>query len=68
MKIVFAIAFLMLFAGILSAVLYFMNYNLKILAWMNDLPENTQWLIRGGLVTAGLLVIIVIKKKINTIK
>jgi|GEM_PF-895567 len=68
MKIVFAIAFLMLFAGILSAVLYFMNYNLKILAWMNDLPENTQWLIRGGLVTAGLLVIIVFKKKINTIK
>jgi ABC-type Fe3+-siderophore transport system permease subunit len=68
MKILAAIAMIMLFAGVISSVLYFMNYNLKILFWMYEMPETQQWLIRGGLIVAGLAILLIFKKKINAIK
>ena len=68
MKILTAIALLMLFAGVISSVLHFMNYNLKILFWMNELPQTQQWLIRGGLIVVGLAILLIFKKKINAIK
>jgi uncharacterized protein involved in cysteine biosynthesis len=68
MKILAAIAMIMLFAGVISSVLHFMNYNLKILFWMNELPETQQWLIRGGLIVVGLGILLIFKKKINAIK
>ena len=68
MKILTAIALLMLFAGVISSVLHFFNYNLKIFFWMNELPQTQQWLIRGGLIVVGLAFLLIFKKKINTIK
>ena len=68
MKIVLSIALIMIFAGVLSGVLHFIDYNLKILFWMNELPEDEQWMIRGGLIAAGVLILILFRKKINAIK
>lgn len=68
MKIVLSIALIMIFAGVLSSVLHFINYNLKILFWMNDFNEEEQWMIRGGLIAAGVLILIIFRKKINAIK
>lgn len=57
---------LLIFAGIISSVLYFMNYNLKILSWMNDMPETQQWLIRGGFIVLGLIILLISRKKEST--
>ena len=68
MKIVAAIAFLLLLTGILSTVFHFMNYNLKILFWMNEMSDNQQWLIRGAFIVVGLGIFLIFKKQINNIK
>lgn len=49
--------------GAASSVLYFMDYNLKLLAWMNDMPEIQQWLIRGGLMVVGAALWLIGNKK-----
>jgi hypothetical protein len=68
MKFLTAIALLMIFTGVISGVMYFFDYNLRILRWMNDFPQSQQWLIRGGLVVVGVLVLIIFRKRINTIR
>ncbi len=68
MKIVAAIAFLLLLTGILSTVFHFMNYNLKILSWMNEMPDNQQWLIRAAFIAVGFGIFLIFKKQINNIK
>ena len=68
MKIVTAIAVLLLMAGVISSVLHFFNYNLKILFWMNEMPPDQQWLIRGGFIVAGLALLLIFRKKVNKIK
>lgn len=40
-------------AGILSFVLYYANYNLRILMWVDNWGESTGMIIRGGLVLLG---------------
>jgi hypothetical protein len=49
--------------GIISCVLYFLNYNLRLLSWMNEMPENQQWLIRGGLIVVGFFFLLLARKK-----
>ena len=43
----------LVFAGILSFGLYFANYNLKILMWVDNWGESTGMVIRGGLILLG---------------
>lgn len=68
MKIVLSIALIMIFAGVISGVLHFFEYNLKILFWMNELPQDEQWMIRIGLVVIGILILVIFRKRINAIK
>ncbi|MDV6234155.1 hypothetical protein CH379_000725 [Leptospira ellisii] len=45
----------MSFAGIVSSVLSFFNYNLKILMWVDNWGVSTGWAIRGGLIVGGVI-------------
>lgn len=44
---------LMVTAGLLSMVLYFADYNLKVLAWVDLWGPVAGWAIRAGLVVGG---------------
>lgn len=48
----------LIIAGVLSCILHFAGYNLKILMWIYKFPELQQWLIRGGVIVAGLVLFI----------
>lgn len=39
--------------GIMSALLFFLNYNVRLLAWIDMWGETTAWIIRGGLIVGG---------------
>ena len=39
--------------GIASIALFFFDYELKILGWINNWGDNIAWTIRGGLVVIG---------------
>ena len=39
--------------GIASIILYFFNYELRILSWIGAWGETTAWIIRIGLVVLG---------------
>jgi len=39
--------------GIVSIILSFFNYNLKILMWIDNWGATTGWIIRGGLIVLG---------------
>lgn len=39
--------------GIASIILYFFNYELRILGWINTWGETTAWIIRIGLIVLG---------------
>ena len=67
MKIILSIALIMIFAGVISSVMHFIGYNLSILFWMNELPQDEQWMIRGGLVAAGVLLLIIFRKKMKKV-
>ncbi|HPA72391.1 MAG TPA: hypothetical protein PKY31_08985 [Spirochaetota bacterium] len=41
------------FAGIASIVLHFINWNLKILMWIDMWGSTVGWIIRVGLIIAG---------------
>lgn len=58
-----AIGSILFLAGAISSVLYFMEYNLKVLSWMNEMPEMQQWLIRGGLMLVGAVLWLAANKK-----
>lgn len=56
----------LILAGILSSVLYFMEYDLRILRWMYRFSDMQQWLIRGGLIVVGLVFVMLGNKKGNS--
>lgn len=39
--------------GLASIALFFFDYELKILGWINNWGDNIAWAIRGGLVVIG---------------
>lgn len=39
--------------GVVSSVLYLINYNLRILMWIDMWGQGVAWGIRGGLIVAG---------------
>lgn len=39
--------------GLASIALFFFDYELKILGWINNWGDNIAWTIRGGLVVVG---------------
>lgn len=45
--------------GIISSVLYFFDYNLSILTWIDNWGETVGWLIRGGLIVVGAILFFV---------
>lgn len=40
-------------AGVFSIVLYFMDFNLRILLWIDLWGDVVGWMIRGGMVVLG---------------
>lgn len=42
-------------SGIISIILYLIDYNLRILAWIDVWGETIGWIIRGGLIVVGVL-------------
>lgn len=43
----------MFFAGVASSILYFMDYELRILSWLNEMEPAQSWAIRIGLLVVG---------------
>ncbi|MDF1548420.1 MAG: hypothetical protein P1P88_11405 [Bacteroidales bacterium] len=41
-------------SGIISCILYFIDYQLKILAWIDTWGNTMGWVIRIGLILVGL--------------
>lgn len=52
--------------GALSIVLYFINYNLRILLWIDNWGDTIGWVIRIGLVVVGALLYFIIGKEETT--
>jgi hypothetical protein len=50
---------LMALFGVVSSVLYFLKYNLRILVWIDSWGPTAGWVIRGGLIALGLVLLIV---------
>jgi hypothetical protein len=46
----------LIFAGVVSAVLSFVDYELRILMWIDAWGTGIGWAIRGALVVVGLAV------------
>ncbi|MBX7058831.1 MAG: hypothetical protein K1X75_12260 [Leptospirales bacterium] len=46
-------------AGIVSSVVQFFNYEVRLLMWIDTWGETTAWLIRGGLIVVGALLFLV---------
>ncbi|HLQ38675.1 MAG TPA: hypothetical protein VK348_12780 [Planctomycetota bacterium] len=57
------LGFLLLVLGAGSCVMSFMNYESRLLTWINNWGEQVAWCIRGGLVVLGLLLMMVGKQK-----
>lgn len=45
-------------AGLLSTVLYFIGYNLRILMWVDALGPSAAWAVRLGMVVGGAIVLV----------
>ena len=41
-------------SGVISSILYLIDYNLKILAWIDSWGSTMGWVIRIGLIVAGV--------------
>ncbi len=48
--------------GVVSSLLSFFNYNLRILMWVDAWGTTTGWIIRGALVVVGLFLLLVLGK------
>jgi len=46
-------------AGVISIVLSFINYNLRILMWIDNWGTTVGWIIRIGLVVVGGVLILI---------
>ncbi|MEO6597746.1 MAG: hypothetical protein ABIP94_23620 [Planctomycetota bacterium] len=51
------LGFLLLVLGIGSAVVHFMNMEMRLLRWIDNWGENTAWGIRGGCVLLGAILL-----------
>jgi hypothetical protein len=49
--------------GIVSMVLYFVGYNLRIFIWMNNMTNTTAWIIRIAFVVVGAALFFLFKDK-----
>ena len=54
---------LLVFLGIASSVVQFMDLEMRFLMWINNWGEGTAWAIRGGCCALGALLIKVGKPK-----
>jgi hypothetical protein len=54
---------LLVFLGLASSVVQFMNMEMRFLTWINNWGEGTAWAIRGGCVLVGALLVKVGKPK-----
>lgn len=52
-------------SGIISCILYFIDYQLKILAWIDTWGVTLGWVIRIGLVVIGVLLFFIAGQKAN---
>lgn len=48
-------------AGVFSIILYFIDYNLSILIWIDLWGETVGWIIRGGITLLGAVLWVVSK-------
>lgn len=48
---------ILLLAGIGLIVLYFTKTSVSFLSFMGDMSETMQWVVRGGLVVLGLILV-----------
>lgn len=48
--------------GIVSIILYFIGYNLRILMWIDMWGETVAWIIRIGITVLGAILFLVGKK------
>ncbi|MEP6792860.1 MAG: hypothetical protein ABJB16_00925 [Saprospiraceae bacterium] len=46
---------ILLVAGILSSVLYFLQMNFMFLNWINTWGPDKAWMIRGGIIVLGII-------------
>jgi hypothetical protein len=54
---------LLAFYGIVSMILWFFNYYLRIFGWMNQMSETTAWIIRIAFVVGGAALYFIFKEK-----
>jgi hypothetical protein len=47
--------------GLASSILYWLDYNLRILLWIDMWGETMGWLIRGALIVGGGVLFVVAK-------
>jgi len=58
-----ALGFLVLLFGIALLVIHFLEQDVSFLSWVNNWGEDGRWMITGGAVVLGLLLIVLGKKK-----
>ncbi len=58
-----ALGFLVLLFGIALIVLHAMNQQVSFLDWTNNWGEDGRWMISGGAVVLGLLMVVMGRKK-----
>ncbi len=61
-----AVGSLLFIIGLVSTILYFMEYNLKVLSFMNKMNETEQWMVRGGFMLAGIILWMIGNRKPKT--
>lgn len=61
MKFLSSLGSLMAIFGIISTILYFIGYNLKLLMWIDLWGPTAGWVIRGALIVVGAVLFIAFK-------
>jgi hypothetical protein len=54
---------LLMILGLGSCLLTFMNYEFKLLMWIDTWGQSVAWMIRGGVIVLGLLLFMMGGKK-----
>jgi hypothetical protein len=57
-KNLMGLGILLMVFGAVSAILTTLDYDLRILMWINNWGESTAWIIRGGMFALGLVLAI----------
>ena len=58
-----SIGWLLIFLGIGSCVVHFMDLGMRLLGWIDTWGEGAAWGIRGGCIAVGLLMVVAGKSK-----